>query len=182
MEQFWSTGYAATSLDDLARACNMNRPSLYAAFGNKQQIYIAALDRFGEKMIDEVLPLLDGERSLEHSLRAFYHRVIEVYFSGDSVSRGCMVWCTAAVEAYAETEIRDYLDRALRQVDELLSRRFERAVAEGELPADQDPVTLGRLAAASMHSIALRARAGQSRSSLKRLGDATAGWLASGLI
>lgn len=180
MEQFWSTGYTATSLDDLAAACQINRPSLYAAFGNKQQIYLATLARFAEQMGAQILPILTGPKPLEGTLKAFYQKVIEIYFSGTTTARGCMVWCTAAVEAHSEPEIRESLEQALQTVDELLASRFERALDQGEIPAGSDPQSLGRLAAATMHSIALRARAGQSRVSLKRLADSTASWLASG--
>ena len=60
----------------------------------------------------------------------------------------------------------------------MLTSRFERALADGELPPDADPTMLGKLAATTMHSLALRSRAGQSRASLKRLSDASARMLA----
>ena len=180
METFWRKGYTGTSLDDLARSCNMNRPSLYAAFGNKQQIYLSCLDQFAQHMTAAIQPILERQKPLEACLRAFYAGVIDVYFSGDSPARGCMVWCTAITEAHEEPEIRDYLDRALNQVDAMLAKRFATAIERGELPGKRDAALLGKLAAATMHSIALRARSGQSRASLKRLGDATAKMLATG--
>ncbi len=178
MDSCWSGGYSATSLDDLSMATGMNRPSLYAAFGNKQSIYLQAMEKFSTHMAEQLEPALTADQPLEAALRAFYSRVLNVYFSGDDGPRGCMVMCTATSEAHADPQIRQYLDRTLQRIDALLISRFERALADGELPSDTDPATLGKLAATTMHSLALRSRAGQSRASLKRLSDASARMLA----
>tara|TARA_R110000787_G_scaffold15088_49_gene46639 strand:- start:161 stop:787 length:627 start_codon:yes stop_codon:yes gene_type:complete len=178
MDSCWSGGYSATSLDDLSTATGMNRPSLYAAFGNKRSIYLQAMDKFGMHMAGQLEPVLTADQPLEAALRAFYGRVLNVYFSGDDGPRGCMVMCTATSEAHADPQIRQYLDRTLQRIDAMLTSRFERALADGELPPDADPTMLGKLAATTMHSLALRSRAGQSRASLKRLSDASARMLA----
>ncbi len=177
-DSFWSSGYGGTSLDELSEATGMNRPSLYAAFGNKQAIYIRAMDKFGQHMAAQIERSLTGPLPLEASLRAFYGAVLNVYFSSKDGARGCMVICTATTEAHTDPVIREYLDKTLQRIDEALIGRFKRAIAQGELPKTADASTLGRIAAASMHSIALRSRAGQSRASLKRMTDATAKLLA----
>src|ERR1700733_3259545 len=56
MEAFWKSGYAATSLDDLSAATGMNRPSLYAAFGDKQDIYVKAYQKYRARLREEFQP------------------------------------------------------------------------------------------------------------------------------
>lgn len=173
-DAFWSAGYSATSLDDLSAATGMNRPSLYAAFGNKQALYLTTLQRLNLMMEAQVGAVLDSDLSLVQALRRFYARALEVYFSGEQGARGCYVVCTATAEAHTDAAVRALLEGTLRHIDTALATRLRRAQAEGELPADADVEMLARIAAATLHSLAVRARAGQSRASLKRLGDATA--------
>lgn len=181
MDRFWSSGYSGTSLDDLSAACGLNRPSLYAAFGNKQSLYLSALEHFSTGMAARLAPALEQNATLEAALKAFFRKLLDVYFSGDSeAARGCMVLCTATVEAPNDPAVAAYLKQTLKAIDQLLEGRFARAIAEAELPQDSDAAMLGALAAALMHSIATRARAGESRASLRRLGDAAARRLSQG--
>lgn len=168
---FWSAGYSGTSLDGLAEATGMNRPSLYAAFGNKQSLYLRALQSVAELMEREMAAALDAPGSLQEALRRFYAGALALYLSGEASPRGCLVICTATVEAHTDAEIRRQLAGTLRHIDEALVARFVRAVEEGELSAAADPDSRGRLAAATLHSLAVRARAGQSRASLRRYLD-----------
>src|SRR5271163_3330645 len=69
MEAFWKSGYAATTLDDLSAATGMNRPSLYAAFGDKQDIYIKAYRRYRAQMRDAFRPILAAEGPIRAVLR-----------------------------------------------------------------------------------------------------------------
>jgi TetR/AcrR family transcriptional regulator, copper-responsive repressor len=170
-DAFWSAGYSATSLDDLAAVTGMNRPSLYAAFGNKQALYLKTLGQLGTEMAQQVGAVLGAPIPLREALRRFYLNALTLYLSGEEGPRGCFIVCTATVEAHEEPEVRAFLGQTLRHIDDALIARFGHAIAQGELPADADAETLGRLAASVLHSLAVRARAGQSRASLKRLVD-----------
>ena len=173
-DAFWAAGYSATSLDDLAAVTGMNRPSLYAAFGNKHALYLETLGQLGAEMAQQVSAVLDAPIPLREALRQFYLNALTLYLSGEQGPRGCFVVCTATVEAHDEPDVREFLSRTLRHIDDALIARFRHAVAQGELPADADTETLGRLAASVLHSLAVRARAGQSRASLKRMADGAA--------
>src|SRR3569623_3585959 len=72
LEAFWEGGFAATSLDALASATGMNRPSLYAAFGDKQSLYLKAMDRFSGGMREAVRGKLFNDGSLAEALTGFY--------------------------------------------------------------------------------------------------------------
>lgn len=156
----------------------MNRPSLYAAFGNKQALYLKTLGQLGGEMAQQVGAVLGAPIPLREALRQFYLNALTLYLSGEQGPRGCFIVCTATVEAVEEPDVREFLRQTLRHIDDALIARFRQAVSQGELAADADPETLGRLAACVLQSLAVRARAGQSRASLKRIVDGAVTMLA----
>lgn len=173
LDAFWTGGYTGTSLDELSAATGMNRPSLYAAFGDKRQLYLMALARFGQMMEAAVGTAMAEAPTLRDALARFYDGALDVYLSGDAPARGCFVICTAAVDAPEEPLIRTALQDVLALIDRKLAARLRQAVTAGELPADRDVELLGALAAATLHSLAIRARAGASREQLAALAAAS---------
>ena len=166
LDTFWTRGYAGTSLDDLAEAAGINRPSLYATFGDKQTMYLRAVAYFEAAMEAQLRLSLDQDRPMIEGLVEFYQSSIEFYLSGEGPPRGCLVICTAATEAPEEPAIRQALARVLAKMDHAFEARIARAVERGELSRSADPRVLGQLAAAVMHSLAVRARAGSKREQL----------------
>jgi TetR/AcrR family transcriptional regulator, copper-responsive repressor len=169
MGAFWDAGYAGTSLDDISSATGMNRPSLYAAFGDKQAIYLKAIERYraGPALRDA----LAAESTLREALDRSFKAALAVYLSGDQGQRGCFVIGTAAVEAVNNPIVRKELAGVLREVDEAFEERIRRAQAEGEVSRDADPAMLARTASAILHSLAVRARSGEKRRSLEALAE-----------
>jgi AcrR family transcriptional regulator len=159
-DAFWEKGFQGASLDDLAAATGMNRPSLYAAFGDKKAMYLEALTRIRSQVNAGLDGLLSSGLSPREALLQFYLRALPIYLSGERGPRGCLTICTASVEAATDADIRAALSRMLDDIDSKLSR----------LLASQDK-TKGALAAAVLHSLAVRARAGQSPRSLRALAE-----------
>ncbi|VVO51417.1 HTH-type transcriptional repressor ComR [Pseudomonas fluorescens] len=167
---FWNTGYSGASLDSIATAAGMNRPSLYAAFGDKHALYIKALEQywaFAAAAMQEALT--DNALTLEQALTRFYEGQLSIYFSGDGQPRGCFAIGTATTEAVEDQEIREVLSQRLSRLDADLETRLRVAVDCGELKADVDPAALAVLASSLLHSISIRARAGKSRAELTAL-------------
>jgi AcrR family transcriptional regulator len=177
LDAFWTGGYTGTSLDELSAATGLNRPSLYATFGDKRQLYLRALARFADGMEAAVGAAMADAQTLRDALARFYGGALAVYL-GDSgggsagLARGCFVIGTAAVDAPEEPAIREALQAVLMLIDTRLTTRFRQAIAAGELPPDTDAEALGMLAAATLHSLAIRARAGTPRPVLERLAAA----------
>ena len=160
---FWAGGYDATSLDMLAEAAGMNRPSLYAALGDKRTMYLAALGRVKDIVLREGARLLAQEPDLATALTAFYAGAIDLYVRGEGEhQRGCMVMCTAVSAAYADPEIAAVVRATVDEVEAMLALRFERAGVTDAKPR-------ARLANAMLHSLAIRARAGVGRRDLMRV-------------
>jgi AcrR family transcriptional regulator len=167
---FWSTGYSGASLDSIATAAGMNRPSLYAAFGDKHALYIKALEQYWESASAAMQEaLMDKDLTLEQALMGFYEGQLSIYFSGEGQPRGCFAIGTATTEAVEDSAIREVLADRLSRLDADLETRLRAAVSAGELKDDVDPAALAVLASSLLHSISIRARAGKSRAELTEL-------------
>ncbi|KIH84189.1 TetR/AcrR family transcriptional regulator [Pseudomonas batumici] len=167
---FWSTGYSGASLDSIATAAGMNRPSLYAAFGDKHALYIKAFEEYWAQASAAVHEaLMDSKLTLREALMGFYEGQLSIYFSGDGQPRGCFAIGTATTEAVEDPEIRDILADRLDRLDADLETRLRAAVDSGELNGDADPEALAVLASSLLHSLSIRARAGKSRAELTEL-------------
>jgi TetR/AcrR family transcriptional regulator, copper-responsive repressor len=167
IEVFWKTGYSATTLDDLSAATGMNRPSLYAAFGDKRRLYLKALDRYWQVSYEAMREALTNDRPLEEALMRVYLKALSLYFSGKSQPRGCFAIGTATTEAVEDGKIRAAFAEGLRTLDAAFEARIRAAREGGELSVEIDPAALGKLASATLHTIALRARAGTPRPELE---------------
>ena len=168
-DSFWRAGYAGTSLDEIAAATGMNRPSLYAAFGDKHALYLEALAHYWELSVADMREALGQDLALDEALMRVYDGALSIYFSGDGRPRGCFVIGTAVTEALEDAEIRQSLVAGFQTFDADFEARFRTAREKGELKADADPAALALLASATMHTIALRARAGAPRAELAEL-------------
>lgn len=174
-ETFWKAGYAGTSLDDLAAATGMNRPSLYAAFGDKRALYLKTLDYYREESRALARAALAGDPPLRVFLKRFYDEALKLYLAGDGGPRGCYSIGTAATEATVDRQVRAFLADSMRNTDGFLKSRIEKAQQNGEIAKSADPAALAYLATATLHTLAIRARAGLPRKELNALVDAAIG-------
>jgi TetR/AcrR family transcriptional regulator, copper-responsive repressor len=168
-DAFWKTGYSGTSLDNIAAATGMNPPSLYAAFGNKHAIYLEALSGYWEFSLAATGEALAEDRPLDESLTRAYEAALSIYFSGKGSARGCFVIGTAVTEAGEDPAVRQSVAAGLNKIDADFEARFRLAIEKGDLPRDADPSALAILASATLHTIAIRARAGIRRAELKEM-------------
>ncbi|WP_322011357.1 TetR/AcrR family transcriptional regulator [Paraburkholderia sp. J12] len=166
-DTFWRNGYAGTSLDDLSTATGMNRPSLYGAFGDKHALYLQTVEGYVEAGRMAMEAMLDNALPLPDALMRVFDEALRWYQPAGETARGCLLIGTAAVEAVNDEAVRERLGAGLRSFDKAFERRLRYGVEHGELPPEADPAMLARVASALLHSTALRARAGDSRASLR---------------
>jgi AcrR family transcriptional regulator len=169
-DMFWKNGYDGTSLDDLVAATGMNRPSLYAAFGDKQELYLKTLQRYREEGRAMALRLLEDDPPLRVYLARFYKAALDLYLGGGS--RGCYAIGTAATQAVSDPDVRAFLAESIKMTDRFFARLIGQARDRGELPPGSDPTALAQVASATLHTLAVRARAGVSRKDLDVLASA----------
>jgi AcrR family transcriptional regulator len=167
LKVFWRKGYEGTTLPDLTKVMGINRPSLYAAFGNKEELFRKALDRYDEGPAAYVREALN-----EPKARAVAERLLAGAI--DMVTdrrnpRGClMVQGALACGEAAESIRRELVSRRLAS-EAALRKRFERALSEGDLPVDARPADLARYIVAVIQGISVQAAGGASRAELRRV-------------
>ena len=165
---FWNLGYAATSLDDLAAATGLNRPSLYAAFGDKHALYLAALDRSAREATAALGGALTTEVPLRVVLKAIFDRTVEIYRRGEAGQRGCFLIGTAVTQAVDDPKARELLGAYVAATDRLFRERFERD--REQMASGVSPAGAGAMASGVFHTLAVRARTGAGEAELKAIG------------
>src|SRR5262245_31584048 len=140
LELFWRKGYEGTSLSDLTAAMGINRPSLYAAFGNKEALFCKALRRYAEGPAAFVRAALDEPTARAAVERLLYEAADRQ--TGSDGPRGCLV-VHGALSCGEEAEpVRQALIAHRAAVQAALRERFERARSDGDLPPGADPADL----------------------------------------
>jgi AcrR family transcriptional regulator len=165
---FWEKGYEGASLTDLTEAMGITRPSLYAAFGNKESLFRKALDLYEhEKMayIAEAMEKPTARGVAETMLRGALANV-----TGEG-AHGCLrVIASVACGEEAQSIRCEVMERAKAGKVSLVAR-FERARDEGDLPAHIDPEGLTRVLISYLQGISVQANMGESREELEKLID-----------
>jgi AcrR family transcriptional regulator len=169
LDLFRKAGFAATSLDDLSAATGMNRPSLYGAFGDKRELYIKAYQRYRADAAAAMIDIFKAQLPIRRRLERIFAVALDIYLSGDAGPRGCFTVMTAASEAVSDPDIRAMVLEGFSELDRAFAACFRLAREKGELPASADPVVLAQLASATIHTIAIRARARVPRKELEAI-------------
>lgn len=161
---FWRNGYEGTSLADLTEAMGITKPSLYAAFGNKEALFRQIIDRYVQgpaAYLHEVL----REPTARGVVERFLSSAIDAQ-TDPHTPAGCLLVQGALACGDESAAIKDALI-ARRTVAELaLCQRLEQAQREGDLPASADPAALARYIITLSQGMAVQAAGGVSREQL----------------
>jgi AcrR family transcriptional regulator len=175
MTVFWRKGYEGTSYTDLTQATGVERPALYAAFGNKEALFRLALKRYADRYathVPEALGKPTAREVAEHYLRG------AVALNTRYPDRpGCFV-LNGALACSEDTEpLRQAAIEARLVCQAQLRERFEQAKQEGDLPGSADCATLAAFLMAVAHGIAVQAKAGFPREIVQAVAEqAMAAW------
>lgn len=165
LELFWRKGFAATSLDDIAAATGLNRPSLYRAFGNKVDMYVMCLGQFADRMKRISEEAFERTGTLEDGLTNLFDRLIDVYcvHAGEGGSLGCLVFSTAVAEAPSHPEIQKAVASGLDSVSSSLRQQI--ALHGAEHP--QESVRMAAdVALSTFLALGVQVRAGRPRTEI----------------
>jgi AcrR family transcriptional regulator len=167
LKVFWREGYEGASLSELTKAMGINRPSLYATFGDKAGLFRKALDRYLEGpavYFWEALSQPTAREVVEHLL----HRAADA-MADPRNPRGCLyVQGALACGREADSIRRELISRRAAGEAEIC-RRLKRAKAEGDLPRDSNPADLTRFIATVLRGMAVQAAGGATRAQLQRV-------------
>ncbi|GAA3244058.1 TetR/AcrR family transcriptional regulator [Streptomyces sp. NPDC057386] len=145
LELFWERGYEATSMADLVQHLGIGRASIYATYGNKRDLYLKALDRYGELHCTPLTRELSEPGPALPAVRAVVRRFAAEAADDTCRARGCLVTNTAAELAPHDRDAAHRVELSWTNLETLLHSALLRAQAQGELPKERDPRALARM-------------------------------------
>jgi AcrR family transcriptional regulator len=177
MSVFWAKGYEGTTLEDLLEAMGgITAPSLYNAFGSKEELFKEAVDLYMSTIASKAAEALENAPSARAGIESMLRTAIEV-FCQPGGPRGCMVASSAAKCARGNEGVEAYVRSLRLKSPDAIKRRLKRALEEGELPASIDAGRMTAFYATVAQGIGVRAGDGVSRAELMAVIDgAMAAW------
>ena len=161
MKVFWQKGYTATSMNDLYEAMGIKSPSLYAAFGSKEDLYEEVLLHYEQSVAPRIWGHMTSEPSPREAVWLWLERSADMLTQTD-MPHGCMVTLSAV-----GSEGNDRLGQLVRRMRaagfSLLKTRLEQAQKQGDLPGSVDVEALTRLYVSIQQGMSIQARDGASR-------------------
>jgi AcrR family transcriptional regulator len=171
MELFWRKGYEGTSLADLTETLGITRPSLYAAFGNKEALFRTVLKRYEAKIVTYRPKALNAPTA-QTVARELLVGAANL-FGDKSRPAGCLGVQGALACGEEADPIRRELIANRTAGERAIRQRLKRAKAEGDLPADSNPASLARYLSAVLYGMAVLAAGGASRKDLLQVAEMT---------
>ncbi|MGW7527329.1 TetR/AcrR family transcriptional regulator [Streptomyces sp. NPDC054783] len=163
---FWQQGVATTGVQDIVAATGLNRSSLYATFGGKQELHLAALRRYLEQRSQPMFRrLAEDERGLP-AIAEFFDGLINARCSGEYARWGCLVSNAHAGVENGDARVRAILDQHHGELREAMYTALVTAQTEGQLADGTDPGAAADLLALLAYGVNLRSRAGADAKTL----------------
>src|SRR5580704_18974418 len=141
---FWRQGYAATSLDDLMRVTGLGKGSIYGAFGDKRNLFLAALRVYADERVAHARETLNSDKPAIERLRDLF-RMREKRRRSPAPCPGCFLFNSTTELALHDPAVREISKRVYAAIEQLLIETAEQAKKDGDLPREVDAAELGRL-------------------------------------
>jgi AcrR family transcriptional regulator len=164
LDVFWSKGYDGASLSDLTTAMGINKPSLYSAFGNKEQLFLKAIEFYESRPCSFFKPALEQPSAYQVAETMLLGAAKNM--SDASHPQGCVMVQGALACSEAATGVKDELILRRQKNEDRLRQRFESAKEQGDLPSDSDAASLARYLCTIINGIAIQASSGASEAQL----------------
>ncbi len=162
-DTFLRFGYAGASLEALTTAMGVNKPSLYATFGDKRRLFFRALEELATKIGRRCRLAFERGDSLESSLREMFLEAVDIYSSSDAPA-GCLVVSGSATEAIVDEGMAQFSRELFALCDKVMAKWMVPYVREGSAVS---AMVLSQLCNGVIHDISLRARIGESKVKLR---------------
>lgn len=169
MQIFWRKGYEGASMVDLTAAIGINSPSLYAAFGSKEGLFKAVLERYDQRRAEFMQAILDSPTAKEVA-HMYLHGIADFCAdTGGNNPPGCLYMQSGG--GCGDAAVSDEVARHRAEKEAALTARFERAKRDGDLPETTDPKTLAKYITAMGNGMALQASGGATVKELHAVAD-----------
>ena len=157
MRLFWRQGYRATSIQDLVEATGLNRSSLYNAYGDKDALFRAAIERYLAEVNRKRLAALQAEGSPKAALEAYFEGLVR-FAVGEGRQLGCLL-TNSAIEFCAEDEeLGKRIYGIFSDVEAAFEALIRRAQAAGEISKDKDPQACARFLVTLINGLRVMSR------------------------
>lgn len=163
---FWKKGYEGASLKDLTHAMGINAPSLYAAFGDKQTLFLKSIERYNSAYACHQYEAFMSETSIEHAVKAFMIKTIELVTDNGCEARGCFLASVVVSNALEVEGVEAILQSVIFNSQKNLAERFDEEKVKGNLPQNFPSLIRAKLMYDFSLGHAYRARVGLSKASL----------------
>ena len=171
LEVFWRKGYEGASLPDLCEAMGINKPSLYAAFGNKEQLFLKAIELYESRPCSFFLPALEKPTAYQVAEHMLYGAAMNM--ADQAHPQGCVVVQGALSCSEAAATVKEALLNRRVEGEQKLRARFEQAKLDGDLPASADAETLARYLGTVLQGMAIQANNGATSEQLRQVAEMT---------
>ena len=176
MTVFWARGYEGASVGDLTEAMGINKPSLYAAFGCKEDLFREAIALYDAVESEPIRCALDEELTARAAVEAVLRHNAQAYPNPDK-PRGCMIVLSSLLGTPESEEVRRFLTETRKAGEDALRQRVERGIAEGDVPAGADARKIAAFYTTVIQGLSVQARDGASTEALNAIVDcAMAAW------
>ncbi|HEY0218516.1 MAG TPA: TetR/AcrR family transcriptional regulator [Afipia sp.] len=169
LHAFWRKGYEGTSIAELTEAMGITRPSLYAAFGNKEELFRKALDKYIDGPGGYVKLAL-AQKSARDVVEKLLHGTADAV-TDPTCPSGCLAVQGALTCGDTSQSVKEELMARRAKGEENLRVRFRQALADNDLPADADATDLARYISIVLQGMAVQAAGGASRDDLRKIAD-----------
>lgn len=171
MHLFWQKGYESTTVHDLTAAMGITAPSLYAAFGDKEQLYVEAVQRYRAAATEHTGEFLDQHATARDAVRALLFEACRSMTDPDTPA-GCMLVNSAATSAIASPRVHEAVSHCRAAAQSDLTARIARGIRDGDVPAHVDAATLARFYVTVLTGIAIQSREGLTCADMQAVIDA----------
>ncbi|PGB68972.1 TetR/AcrR family transcriptional regulator [Bacillus wiedmannii] len=163
MQLFWEKGYAATSLSDLTAKMEIQKPSLYSAFGDKEGLFEAALRRYTNLHAANIRTKLQNEQSVKGAIRTFFENMLEEEYKKE-FSKGCFCINTM-VELAPHNEKFEVLTREHQMyLAVIFQELITKGIRSGELQSDLNAKALAQTLVTSLIGLTVLMKSRPERS------------------
>jgi TetR/AcrR family transcriptional regulator, transcriptional repressor for nem operon len=169
-DQFWRRGYAATSLDDLMRVTGLGKGSIYGAFGDKRNLFLAVLRVYADERVAHAREAVHCEKPAIERLRALFQKPAKGKRS-PARCPGCFLFNSTTELALHDAEVREISKRVYGAIEQLLIETVEQAKKDGDLPMELDASELGRLLLAVTQGLTFLEKTGIDSRDLRSIMD-----------
>lgn len=170
LEMFWQQGYDGTAIQALCQAMGLQSGSVYAAFGSKRDLFVAALRRYIESVSAEAIDRINGAPSGLQGLRAYFDHLVDAMVDGKR-KWGCLITNSLVEFAERDPELTGMFQQHLARLETSFAAALARARAEGELRPGVGPESASMLVAV-VQGMNVMAKAAPGRPVLQRVVDA----------